>query len=194
MKVFIHPEWAGTVAHARLAKTALYLHDFLDPVDPGCFSEQLKNGLPVGDLVSLSHSYLRRLAEDLGVKRITVRERTGLGFVRLCGKPLEKALAIAGEDLERYRKSPSPRKTTTVQKSKVQPVSENPHSYPPSDLRDRLGKPDSVTCYGGNHVKVILPRDREFTPEKEESMFAILSPKYDLVGYSKRTYYWRKKA
>ncbi len=101
MKKFSAFEVKAALDHADGGGVALHVWSPRQPTEgiPSCFAHAALLGNDWGHLIDRDHERLRNTARQCGVKRIVVKRKGQRGqHVDLCGKPLARAIAKAGEE------------------------------------------------------------------------------------------------
>lgn len=91
------------VAHAAEGGQALHTFQWVETSRaPGCFNRDIRAGKQIAHLIDHDLERLKKTARRLGVRVIAVdmdrRHRGEAQHIDLCGKPLEKAIAMCEKE------------------------------------------------------------------------------------------------
>jgi hypothetical protein len=100
MKAFKTSEIDEALDYSRAGGQALHLHRIIVDYNkaPKVFIAAVRRGENIAHLFDSDYDRLEKTARRLGVRVIVVeREGTDRQHIDLCGKPLQRALALCGE-------------------------------------------------------------------------------------------------
>lgn len=105
MKVFVQSDLHAAMTYARHGGLAIHLHFIVFADSPQCFKRDVAAGLPIAHVFHSDSEFLRRLAKSIGINKVYIdREGSTRQHLDVCGTPLQRLLAMAGEDVKSYRR------------------------------------------------------------------------------------------